>query len=193
MKKIIASVFFSFILVSAFAQDLKLDRKSSKIVWEGKKVIGGSHEGLIDAKSGSLVIKKNKPVSGELVIDLNSLTCTDIEDKEYNGKLLGHLKSPDFFDTKKFPEAKFMISKIIAKGNSSYLVRGKLTIKGITKPAEFNATIIQSEQQTSARGLLIVDRSQFDVKYGSNSFFDDLKDKAIDDNFYIDFDLVFKK
>ena len=193
MKKLISSVIFSLLLINVYAQEFKLDKKSSKVEWEGKKIIGDSHTGLVDSESGSLVFKKNKLVSGNITLDLNSLTCTDIKNEDYNTKLIGHLKSGDFFSVEKFPTANFKISHAKTKGKGNYLVKGNLTIKGITKPVEFTTIVHQTGNKATVKGLLIVDRSKFDVRYGSNSFFDDLKNKAIDDNFNINFDLVFNK
>ncbi|MBK0402055.1 YceI family protein [Adhaeribacter sp. BT258] len=173
---------------------LKVNTASSKIVWNGKKV-AGEHSGNINIANGNLLVAKNKLVGGTFDIDMNSITVTDITDPEYNGKLVGHLKNDDFFATDKFPKASFKITSLApikgAKaGQNNYNVTGDLTIKGITKPVTFPADIKVEGNKAIAKGVATVDRSKYDVKYASKSFFDSIGDKAIDDNFTLNFNVV---
>jgi polyisoprenoid-binding protein YceI len=173
---------------------LKVNTATSKIVWNGKKV-AGEHTGNINISNGNLLVAKNKLVGGTFDIDMNSITVTDIKDPEYNGKLVGHLKNDDFFATDKFPKATFKITSLApikgAKpGTNNYNVTGDLTIKGITKPVTFPANIKVEGNKATAQGIATVDRSKFDVRYASKSFFDTIGDKAIDDNFTLNFNVV---
>ncbi|MFD2245810.1 YceI family protein [Pontibacter ruber] len=169
----------------------------SDVKWHAKKVTG-EHMGNIALKSGQMTIDKNKVTGGTFVIDMNSITCTDIKDAEYNGKLIGHLKSDDFFSVEKHPTATFQITSVtpIAKaaaGKPNYNVKGNLTIKGITNPIEFPATIAVKGGVATAKADVTVNRAKYDVRYGSNSFFDGLGDKAIYDDFTISLNVSAKQ
>lgn len=160
------------------AQKLNVDTQQSTINWLGEK-IGGQHEGNIKLKSGALEIKNEQIVSGEFTIDMNSITCTDLKNDTYNQKLVGHLKSDDFFGVANFPTAVLNITKSTKFSNNKATVMGNITIKGKTEAISFD--VVKSQGVYSV--VLKVDRSKFGVKYGSKSFFDSLGDKAIDDIF----------
>lgn len=179
--------FLSVIYVStALAGDAyKVDVKGSKTEWIGRKVTG-EHHGTIALKSGSLVFEGDKLVGGEFEMDMSSIINLDIEDKSMKDKLIGHLKSDDFFSVEKFPVARFKITHVQKNENKegdNYFIRGDMTIKGITKPVEFSAKINISSGKVDGTALVIIDRSKFDVRYGSGSFFEGLGDKLIYDDF----------
>ncbi|MEL0456261.1 YceI family protein [Flavobacteriaceae bacterium SZ-1-7] len=157
----------------------------SKVVWKGYKVTG-SHEGTVEIKSGSLAFENDKLVGGEFVIDMTTIGSTDLEG-EYKGKLDGHLKSDDFFGVANHPTASLVFKSVTASGKNAYDVTGDLTIKGIKHPVSFKISIYGSKATASLK----VDRSNYDVRYGSPSFFNDLKDKAIYDEFDLVADLQF--
>lgn len=173
--------------IGSFAQKTTVNTDKSTIGWLGKK-IGGQHEGFIKVKSGSLELKNDQLVAGNFTIDMNTITCSDLEDEGYNKKLVDHLKSDDFFGVKKFPTATFKITKASKFSNYKASVTGDLTIKGKTESITFEVT----KSSTSYMAKMEIDRSKFDVKYGSTSFFDSLGDKAIDDIFTLDINLVTK-
>jgi len=190
MKTIKISLAAILMIATSFvqAQDFKVDAAKSTVKWTGEKLTG-KHNGKIAIKSGSLTVKSDKITGGTFVIDMNSITNEDVESAEYNAKLVNHLKSDDFFGTAKFPEAKFVITKTTAfKGNTAD-VRGDLTIKGKTNSILF--TVTKNGDAYSAK--IVVDRSKFDVKYGSKTFFEDIGDKAISDEFILDVNLVVTK
>lgn len=157
----------------------------STVTWKGYKVTG-SHYGIINLKSGSLSFDNDKLVGGEFVVDMTSLISQDLEG-EYKGKLEGHLKSDDFFGVEKFPTSSLVFTEVKASGKNSYEVTGNLTIKGITKAVTFDVSVYGSK----ATATMKVDRSQYDVRYGSGSFFDNLGDKTIYDEFDLVVDLQF--
>lgn len=158
---------------------------NSKVVWKGYKVTG-SHEGTINLQSGSLSFDNDKLVGGEFVVDMTSINTTDLEG-EYKGKLDGHLKSDDFFGTATHPTATLVFTNVEASGKNAYNVTANLTIKGRTAPITFVISIYGNK----ATATLKVDRTKYDVRYGSASFFDGLKDKAIYDEFDLVTDLEF--
>jgi polyisoprenoid-binding protein YceI len=171
--------------LSVNAQKLSVDTQKSTINWIGKK-IGGQHEGFIKILKGTFELKNGKMVTGEFVVDMNTISCSDIKDAGYNEKLVGHLKSDDFFGVEIFPTAILTITKAskFSKGKST--VTGTISIKGKTQPISF---VLNKTGNTYSANLAI-DRSKFDVRYGSTSFFDSLGDKAIDDIFTLDVKLV---
>lgn len=150
---------------------------NSSIQWVGEKVVG-SHQGMISLKSGELIYDDNQLVGGSFVIDMTSLTCTDLTG-EYKSKLEDHLKSDDFFGVNKFETASLSINKVIEIKSKSHSVTAELTIKGITKTINFVAQIDENNLNANIK----IDRTKFDVKYGSGSFFDDLGDNMIYDEF----------
>ncbi len=168
-----------------FAQKVEVNTKNSSIDWHGKK-IGGQHKGNIQLKSGNFELKDDRMVAGKLVIDMTSITNTDLNDEGYNQKLVGHLKSDDFFGVEKYPTASFVVSHSSKFSNGKANVTGDITIKGNTESITFEVVRTGNEYTTR----IDLDRSKFDVRYGSKSFFDNLGDKAIDDIFILDIKLV---
>ncbi|MEQ3665413.1 YceI family protein [uncultured Winogradskyella sp.] len=180
---VIALITFSFTTIETEKKEIKTD--SSKVVWKGYKVTG-SHEGTITLQSGSLSFEEEKLTGGEFVIDMTTIIVTDITG-EYKGKLEGHLKSDDFFGTEKFATAILIFTEVKSKGKNSYTVTSDLTIKGKTNPVTFEISIYGNKATTSLK----VDRTKYNIKYGSSSFFDGLKDKVIYDEFDLVVDLEF--
>lgn len=183
----------AFIILAAFfsgeAKELAVNTEASTIVWTGAKVVGNSHTGTLALKSGSLDISRGKLKGGSFTVDMTSLTDTDLEG-EWKGKLEGHLKSDDFFGVEKFPTAEFNITNVESTGGSDYNVTGDITIKGKTESISFPATVKEAGNGYEASASITVDRSKFDVRYGSGSFFDNLGDKAIKDEFVLEVKLV---
>ena len=185
LKSIALALVVAFATVSVSAQVKKIDAAKSSINWLGKKVTG-QHNGTVNFKTGSLVFNKKKLFSGYFLVDMTSLTATDLQG-EYQGKLNGHLKADDFFGTEKFPTATLNFKKVVAKSANVYTVTGDLTIKGITKPITFDLTTTAN----SATTKFMVDRTKYDIKYGSGTFFTSIGDKAIADEFELDVTLKF--
>ncbi|SHJ26135.1 Polyisoprenoid-binding protein YceI [Arenibacter nanhaiticus] len=157
----------------------------STVTWKGYKVTG-SHYGTVALKKGALVFDGDKLTGGEFVVDMTTLIATDLEG-EYRTKLEGHLKSDDFFGVANNPTSKLIFKKVKASGKNSYKVTGDLTIKGITKPVTFDISVYGNKATASLK----VDRSLYNVQYGSGSFFDNLGDKTIYDEFDLVVDLAF--
>jgi len=171
--------------VSVSAQTKKVDAAKSSINWLAKKVTG-QHNGTVNLKEGALVFKGKKLVGGSFTADMTSLTSTDLTG-EWLGKLNGHLKSEDFFGTEKFPTATLVFKTIAKKGADVYAVTADLTIKGITKPVSFELATTAN----SATTKFMVDRTVYDIRYGSKSFFESIGDKAIDNEFELTVALKF--
>jgi polyisoprenoid-binding protein YceI len=184
IKFLSVALFFAASL-SINAQGFVADAQKSKVKWLGTKVLG-KHFGTIALKSGEMTLKGDKLTAGSFVIDMNSIVCEDISDPKTNQNLVGHLKSDDFFGVANFPEAKLVIKSSTAFKANKANVTGDMTIKGKTNPVSFEVT--RSGNTYTAK--IVVDRSKYDVRYGSKSFFDNLGDKAISDDFELDVNLV---
>ncbi|HPT14934.1 MAG TPA: YceI family protein [Bacteroidales bacterium] len=177
------------------ADKYEVDATQSMIEWIGYKPTG-QHNGTLNIKSGALYLVDNTPVGGEFVIDMNSLRVLDLEDPEWNGKLTGHLRSPDFFDVDKNPEAKFVVTQIVRNKNGGpvYLLTGNLTIKGITRSVTFGADVSREGDAVSGKTpQFTIDRTEYDIKYKSNKFFADLQNEFINDEFALIISLSGKK
>lgn len=185
LKSIALALVVALTTTAVSAQTKNINTTSSVIEWVGKKVTG-QHNGTVNFKDGAVVLKKNILVGGTFTVDMTSLTATDLSG-EYQGKLNGHLKADDFFGTEKFPTANLAIKKIGLKSANVYNVTADLTIKGITKPINFIMTVNGNTASTAFN----VDRTKYDIKYGSKSFFDTLGDKAISDEFELKVSLKF--
>ena len=179
---ILAFITFSFTTINS-KKEIKI--KNSNVVWKGYKVTG-AHQGTIAIKSGHLNFNDDKLTGGEFTIDMSSISSTDLQG-EYKGKLEGHLKSDDFFGVTKYPTASLVFKKVKSVSKNAYKITADITIKGKTEKVSFNFSVYGNKANASLK----IDRTKFNVKYGSTSFFDGLKDKAIYDEFDLIVDLEF--
>jgi polyisoprenoid-binding protein YceI len=185
-KKIVLLLAAVLVLgLNGFTQDYKVVAEKSILRWTGKKV-GKNHVGKVTLKEGSFSLKGDKFVSGQFVIDMTSIIDEDLTDPNWNAKLIGHLKSADFFGVESFPTAALKI-----KGSTSFVkdeadVTADLTIKGNTHPVTFKVKRIGDVFQAT----VAFDRSQYEVRYGSGKFFENLGDNAIEDMIPLDVTLV---
>jgi polyisoprenoid-binding protein YceI len=173
---------------------LNVDTQKSTLNWLAKKVTG-EHNGTINITKGSLTVDGTKLTGGSFEIDMTSIKCLDLTDAGYNGKLVDHLKSDDFFNVTSFPKAVFKITKVTpiagAKvGEPNFTIVGDLTIRDKTNPVTFPATVGIKGGNVTASAKIAVDRSKYNVKFRSKSFFENLGDKMIYDEFEMNTTLV---
>lgn len=192
MKKNLLSITFAIVFgftatattpVDGEKKEVKAEKSS--VTWKAYKVTG-SHTGTVNLKEGSLVFDNDKLTGGEFIVDMASLVDSDMEGG-MKGKLEGHLKSDDFFGVETHPTSKLVFTKVKSSGKNSYEVKGDLTIKGITKAITFDLSIYGSKATASLK----VDRTNYDIKFRSGNFFENLGDKTIYDEFDLVVDLVF--
>lgn len=179
------------------ATTYQIETSQSNLEWNGKKVTG-EHSGNINISKGEILVNGSKIVGGNVLFDMASITNKDLTDESYNKKLIGHLKSEDFFSAEKHPTGTFKIKNVTPikgapAGTANYTVNGDLTIKGITNPISFPAVVSVKDGLASATGTATLDRTKWDIKYNSKSFFPNIADKAIYDDFTVKFNLVAKK
>jgi polyisoprenoid-binding protein YceI len=193
-KAILPFILLIFVSYSAIAQDnFTANSDSSTIYWKGFKPTG-EHNGTIAIEQGNFTVANGEITGGEFIIDMNSIVNLDLEaGGTYNTKLVNHLKSDDFFDTAVYPTAVFKITGTEKKGNQT-LIKGDLTLKDKTNPVSFLADVNLNGNNLNVKSETFkVDRSKWNVRYGSKSFFDDLADKFIEDMMEISFNVNAEK
>ena len=193
MKQVILTVTVLLASTLFAAEKYTVDTKSSEIYWKGTKP-GGSHFGIVQLSSGTIEIDKDKIVGGEFTINFNTIRVDDLKDNEWNQKLVGHLKSEDFFYVEKYPYGRFKITKAEKKAENTYLVTGDLTARGTTKEISFEAEVVIGDKEfTGKTDLFKLDRTDWNLKYNSSKFNADLlKDRIIDDLMELKVTLVAK-
>ncbi len=200
MKTIILFIAVIGILFASKTQaseaTLRLVPEKSTFGWVGKKVTG-QHNGVISITSGQVTVAGNSVTGGTFVVDMTTIKDLDIKDDKDRAKLERHLKSADFFEVETYPTATFVISSVTplspGEQDANHSVTGDLTIKGITHSITFPASIQETETGYSATADFTVDRSRWNVRYGSGSFFKGLGDKLIHDDFEVSLDLAFDR
>jgi len=180
LKTIAIALLVAFGTANVSAQTQKIDANKSKLTWVGKKVTG-QHDGTVAMQSGNLIFKDAKLIGGTFTVNMQSISVADLKVGEGKEKLEGHLKGDDFFGVEKHPTAVLVFKTVTSKSADVYAVNGDLTIKGVTKPVTLDI-IVKGNIATST---FKVDRTKYDIKYGSGSFFDNLGDKAISDDFEV--------
>lgn len=185
---------------AAPAATYKVSPESSTVNWTGKKVlVDSAHRGTIAVKTGEVEIKDNMISKGQFDLDMNSISNVDLAASPTDkGKLEGHLKSPDFFDVQKFPTASFKITSTKAlptpkPGEATHEITGDLTIKGKTNSVSFPAVVSVADGKAEATANLKIDRTKWDVRYGSDKFFKGLGDKVIANDIDFNLKIVAKK
>ncbi|MDX3914504.1 MULTISPECIES: YceI family protein [Olivibacter] len=169
----------------------QIQSASSTVNWTGKKVLG-LHTGSINVESGFLELTDHLITNGEIKIDMASIAVTDIEDIKTHHEFLAHLQSEDFFSVDRFKTATLVITGSRQIENSNFSISGNLTIKDITNPISFNAKIEVFTDYLHSMGEIVIDRTAYNIRYGSGKFIDNLGDKLIYDDFVLQFKLIGK-
>jgi len=182
--------------VNNSGKPLTVSLTDSKVNWTGKKVTG-QHNGTIKVLKGEVLVDNGKVTGGNVEIDMKTIVNVDQKDEESIKKLVGHLSSPDFFDVAKFPTSKIEITKVealndAAKPNVNSTVTGNLTMKDVTKSITFPAEIKIENGVLTVKADFDIDRTDWNIKYGSGKFFENLGDKMINDKFNLNLTIVAK-
>lgn len=190
---LVIGIIHSFVVSS---QDIKkkytADPATSKIEWTGKKLTG-EHYGEIKLASGNLIFSKEKISEGSFEMDMASINCTDITDAKSNKRLIDHLKSEDFFSVKRYPLSRFTITSVSCKSENECDITGNLTIKDKTNSLTFPVKLKRENDKIVAKAIMTFDRSKYDVKFGSQSFYENLGDKLVYDDVDISITLTLKR
>ena len=166
---------------------------SSKLYWEGTKLMGGGHKGSANVQSGEILVKDNEIIGGSVVIDMNSIANSDIEDASKKADLEGHLKSDDFFDVANHPTATFEVVKaevVAGKPNVTHNVTGNLTMKNITKSIIIPVSIsMQGNEFAAKTASFTINRTEWEVKFHSG-LVEKAKDRIINDEVGMQFNIT---
>lgn len=165
---------------------------NSSVEWTATKVVGGGHNGTVNISKGTLELNGSTLKGGSFVIDMTSINCQDLEG-QWKDKLEDHLKSEDFFAVDTYKTASLEITKVKSKSEGKYDITGDFTIKGKTVSIVFPAELSLQKGKAIASAKITLDRTKYDIRYGSNSFFDNLGDKAISDEFTLEINLIATK
>lgn len=189
MKRLLILLTISNLAFSnAFAQDKYIaNTEKTQMLWLGEKVTG-QHTGTIKLQSGWLTLKDRQITGGEFLIDMKTL-----EESEDNQKFEGHMSSDDFFSVDKYSTSKLVITGSTPFDKGTATVNGNLTIKDIPRPIEFKAAMQEKEDGLWFFSNIVVDRTQYGIRYGSGSFFENLGDKTIYDDFKLKISLLVNK
>jgi polyisoprenoid-binding protein YceI len=172
-----------------FVAPATVNKAESQVRWEASKVTG-THWGYVPLKNATLDYSGGKIKGGSFDMDMVNLTVEDLTDAKSKGNLTGHLKSDDFFSVEKFNTSSFKITETKSSNGTDYTITGNLTIKGITQKVSFPAKVSVAGKKVTATGQIKFDRTKFEIKYRSGSYFEDLADKMIYDEVKLDVKLV---
>ena len=172
----------------------KVDASASSLTWHATKVTG-EHMGTVNLANGYFTVTDGNLTSANVIVDMQTIACTDLEG-EWGTKLVGHLNSDDFFNVSEHKTSSFTLRNMTplkeGSGEATHSVTGEFTIRGITKSVTFDAKVTNTGDVFAVEGSAVLNRAEFDVKYGSGSFFENLGDNLIHDNFTVGFNLVAK-
>jgi polyisoprenoid-binding protein YceI len=187
MKTLLTSIptLISFFVTLAGAmaqtQSFTIDATASQVSWTGYAEVGTwAPTGSIQVAKGQVTQSGNQITNAILTMDMATI-------QHENKQMQDHLRSGTFFDVTRFPDATFVLRSL-----TGTTATGQLTIKGITKPISFPVLVSQVSNGLQIKGKAVVDRTQFGVRYNSTSFFTDLGDQAIKNDFSVTFDLLAK-
>ncbi|WP_138991380.1 YceI family protein [Larkinella sp. C7] len=172
-------------------QKYSIDTTESVITWKGSMLfdIDEEHVGYIHLSKGELMIENDQLMGGTAEIDMHSI---EYKDKASKNTPVKHLKSPDYFDVEKFPVSTIAISRIESlRGHT--IVKGDLTIKGVTQPVTFPARMEVQDGIVKANGKLIIDRTNWGIRYRSGKFYDNLADQTVSDDIELHIKIVARK
>ena len=200
MKKLMAAFLTAGLLftsINLFAQESYIiDKNKSTVNWHATKVTG-EHDGTVSLSYGKMEMENGKLTGGKVHVNMNTIVVLDIKDAGTNQKLVNHLKSEDFFFAEKHPTTVFTIKEVkhvnSSAGEDKYEVSGDMYIRGISKPVSVPLTVRKAGDSYIAEAKFTLDRSRWNVKYNSGSFFENLGDKLIHDEFNLDMQLFFDR
>jgi len=167
----------------------------SVINWTGRKVTG-EHSGTLKLADGWVIMQEDSIIGGKFIFDMSSIQNTDIESPEWKEKLEQHLMNDDFFFVDSFPHSILEIKNHLQFVGDNYekidQIVADLTIRGITHEINFPLEINQDQSIFFTKGTIDINRTLFNIHYKSGTFFEDLGDRMIYDDFTVQFSLQTK-
>ena len=190
-------VFIGTVLVTLItaSDTLYVNVENSNINWIGRKVTG-EHSGTLNLSKGWVIIQEDSIIGGKFIFDMTSIQNTDIESRDWKEKLEKHLMAEDFFFVDSFPNAileiKYHHQIVDDKIGQTNQIIADLTIRGITHENNFPINISHTKSNFYVEGSIDIDRTLFNIKYNSGTFFEELGDRMIYDDFTVQFSLQTK-
>ncbi len=165
---------------------LEIDSAESRVEWVGRNLLN-KHHGRIALKGGKLHFDQGQLAGGEFTLDMRSIACQDLSGNPLHDVLVAHLMSDDFFDVELHPEARFVITAAerlagATPGAPNLAVRGEFTLKGVSRALEFVASAgLTAEGKAAAQAAFAIDRTEWNVLYGSGKYFHNLAGHLVND------------
>ncbi|MHC1696772.1 MAG: YceI family protein [Geobacteraceae bacterium] len=163
-----------------------IDCTESRLEWTGRNLFR-KHFGTIAISGGEIIIKDGEIANGSITLDMRTITNSDLQDQAENCLLIRHLKSDDFFDVEQFPTAVFELLECgvmvgATPGSPNYFIKGKLTLKDVTKEVAIPAIIVPGANGSiQAHACFEIDRTEWHVSYGSGKLFEKLGMHLVND------------
>ncbi|PLK44419.1 YceI family protein [Emticicia sp. TH156] len=176
----------------ASAQKYIIDTKASYVAWRGSLLLdtGEDYAGYVYPSGGEMITDNGQLVGGKVVIDMESMVY---KDRQHKNSPVFHLKSADYFDVEKFPTAAFVITGVKPAPGKTLEVKGKLTIKGVTRTVSFPAKMTLADGVLKADGQLVIDRTEWGIRYNSGRFYDVAADQVVADGIELILQVVARK
>ena len=190
IKPILLFVLFCAFTEKAAATKYEVLHEESILKWTGEKVTG-RHFGTIDIGEGWLEINENL-IGGSIQVNMQTIKCDDLQNENWNNRLVEHLKADDFFGVEQHPVSVLTLKEWKQVEADQYQITADLTIKGITNSLVFNTQMVIKDGFVRALGSIKVDRTIYEINYRSGKIFNNLGNNMIDDFFTLDFMLVAK-
>ncbi len=172
-----------------------IDTEQSEIRWTGRNLTG-SHTGTLKLLSGTIEVENGRATRGVFVVDMHSISDKSVEDSEMRRLLQSHLASDDFFDVQRFPTAEFRLTRIApmeraAAGSPNSEVSGELVMKGVCREISFRAvTAPMPDGRLAAEAHFDIDRTQWNVLYGSGKFYEKLGKHLVHDDVTVELKII---
>lgn len=173
----------------------QIDCAASRLDWTGRNIFK-KHFGTITVSDGELMVNNGEVTAGHITLDMNTIRNIDLENRDENSLLIRHLKSEDFFDVERYPTARFDLDECgilvgSTPGSPNYFVKGRLTIKGITKEVSVPAIIVPGEEGSiRAQACFDIDRTEWNVSYGSGKLFEKLGMHLVNDTISLELNIT---
>ena len=175
-----------------------VDPTASLVNWEGTKLIGGGHTGTIPVTNGQIMVANDAIVGGKFVMDIREMTNTDLPADEGGDKLVGHLKSADFFDVEKYPMAEFVITRVQPTtgddADHTHDISGNLTLKGQSRNVTLPANVsMDGNMLKASTKKFTIDRKEWGMDYGAGTTAGIAQDRIINDEVGLELMIVANK
>ena len=168
----------------------QVNAAESLIRWTGRNLFN-HHHGTVKLLSGEITASNGALRSARFEIDMNTIACEDLTDQAWNDMLIRHLQDADFFLTSLHPTALFVVDSAesipgATAGTPNFILKGSLTLRGVTKPLEFPAVIATADgNRVTGQAQIEIDRTDFGSIYGSSRFFRFLGKHVVNDHIHL--------